>query len=276
MIEKARALPADVVQLDLEDSVPRSDEAKQLARRRMVEALNTGGFSARELNVRVNGVNTPWFEDDVGAAVAVGAHSVSLPSSHGIDDVMAAQDSLVAAAQGRRVELIVCVESPATLLDLEAIGRRARVVTGLQLGPADYSFETGSWAFVAGGLGDSEQLTWARMQMLAVAKANGWTVMDAIPPSDPRDLSAVQAAMRRSRNLGFDGCGVLFPSHLELANAAYGPDESEIEWARGVIERYEALEGRMAIGGEGALILPAHYEFAKRLLEFVERLSTER
>src|SRR6266566_5616700 len=65
-IEKARSLPADGIILDLEDAV--APEAKADARKQVAEAVKAGGFGAREVFVRVNGIDTPWHADDMNAA----------------------------------------------------------------------------------------------------------------------------------------------------------------------------------------------------------------
>jgi hypothetical protein len=64
-LEKAKTLPADGVILDLEDSV--APEAKKAARQQVADTVKAGGFGAREVFVRVNGVDTPWHADDLSA-----------------------------------------------------------------------------------------------------------------------------------------------------------------------------------------------------------------
>ncbi|HVA23562.1 MAG TPA: aldolase/citrate lyase family protein [Chloroflexota bacterium] len=277
MVQKAHELPADVIQLDLQDSVPRNDEAKSRARAAAAVAIRTGGFRAHELNVRINGPRSPWFEQDVEAVVSAGVESLALPDTQGVDDVLAAEQRIHDAARGRHVEVILDVETPRTLLELEAVATRCTLVTALVFGPADYSLGTGSYSFVTGDLGESTQLNWARQKMLMVAKAMGWTALDAVGARDPQDVSAVFAAMRSSRNLGFDGCGVLYPRHLELANEAYAPTKDELDWATNIIAAYEALDPSRAAGlVDGRLVLPAHYEFARRLRDLaatVENLN---
>ena len=65
-LDKAKTLPVDAVILDLEDSV--APDAKDAARRQVVEAVKTGGFGMREVCIRINGVDTPWHADDLSAA----------------------------------------------------------------------------------------------------------------------------------------------------------------------------------------------------------------
>src|SRR3954453_11232391 len=65
-LEKARILPADGVILDLEDSV--APDPKALARDQIAKAIAAGGFGKREVLVRVNSLDTPWWLEDVGMA----------------------------------------------------------------------------------------------------------------------------------------------------------------------------------------------------------------
>ena len=76
-IEKARTLPADGVILDLEDAV--APDAKAAARDQVVEAVKAGGFGAREVFIRVNGIDTPWHADDVTAAAHAAPDAILVP-----------------------------------------------------------------------------------------------------------------------------------------------------------------------------------------------------
>ena len=76
-IDKARSLDCDAVILDLEDAV--APDAKETAREQAVAAVKAGGFGRRELIIRVNGLDTPWGEDDLKAAAAAGPDAVLVP-----------------------------------------------------------------------------------------------------------------------------------------------------------------------------------------------------
>jgi len=76
-LEKARTLPADAVILDLEDSV--APDAKATARKQVVEAVTAGGFGAREVIVRVNGLDSPWHVDDITAAARAAPDAILVP-----------------------------------------------------------------------------------------------------------------------------------------------------------------------------------------------------
>ena len=76
-LDKARTLPADGVILDLEDSV--APDAKEAARQQVVDAVKTGGFSSREVFIRINGVDTPWHADDLSAAAHAAPDVILVP-----------------------------------------------------------------------------------------------------------------------------------------------------------------------------------------------------
>src|SRR5580692_9742512 len=76
-LEKARTLPADGVILDLEDAV--APDAKETARRQVVEAVKAGGFGSREVFIRVNGIDTPWHADDLAAAAHAAPDVILVP-----------------------------------------------------------------------------------------------------------------------------------------------------------------------------------------------------
>src|SRR5258705_5736715 len=87
-IEKARTLPADAVILDLEDSV--APDGKAAARAQVAEAIAAGGFGAREVVVRINGLDTEWWIEDLNAAAKARPDAVLVPkvsSAQNLEDV---------------------------------------------------------------------------------------------------------------------------------------------------------------------------------------------
>ncbi|TAN55100.1 MAG: CoA ester lyase, partial [Rhodospirillales bacterium] len=92
-LEKARTLDADVLILDLEDSV--APDAKETARRQALQALTEGDYGLRELILRVNALSTPWGEEDLKSAAQSGSHAVLLPKVESPEQVQAA-DALLA------------------------------------------------------------------------------------------------------------------------------------------------------------------------------------
>lgn len=274
MLEKARDFDADVVLLDLQDAVPPRDEAKRAARKKVVEALREGGFKAGELTVRVNDVGSRWFVEDVQAVVDAGADSISLPHAMGLADVLFAEGLVSTFAGGRTVEVLLQVETPSTLHELRDIARWSKLVTAISLGPADFALEMGSRAFVRGAQRGSEHVNFARQSLLLVGRAMGWNATDNVGGVSPDNLDGVRAAMIASRDLGFDGASMLYPKHIEIANEVFGVSASELDWANEVIALYEARDPERAVTtAAGYLILPAHYECARRLRDLAVRVQ---
>ncbi len=279
MLEKAPGLDADVVILDLEDTVPVTDRSKAEARDAVVAALADGVWACRERAVRINGPHTDWFEADLEAVLGAGITTIVLPHTYGVEDVLQVETALAAQRPGAEIDLVLSVETPGLLLDLEEVGRRARCVRGLAVAPNDYCLETGSsallTALVAGrpGVVVDEQISWLRLKVIAVAKARGWSAFDAVMVADPRDPEALRSALERSRGLGFDGTAVMHPSHVGLVNEVFSPTNTEIDWAKAVAARYEGLTG----GGDqsdGVPVLRQHYEVACRTLALADAIGT--
>src|SRR3974377_434487 len=79
-MEEAKTRAADAVILDLEDAV--APDAKEAARRQVCEAVKAGGFGSREVFIRVNGIETPWFSEDLEAAAGAAPHGIPGPKKH--------------------------------------------------------------------------------------------------------------------------------------------------------------------------------------------------
>lgn len=269
LIAKARAFAADIVVIDLEDTVPFTDGAKAEARSQVVAALTAGGFTAPRVSVRVNGPGTPWFAADVAAVLAAGARHITLPHIYGVADLLAAEDA-IAARGAQPVAIHLSVETPGLLLDLEEVARRARFVISLSVAPNDYCLETGSVALLDAIMAGrpsvvaDEQLAWLRQKLLAVARARGWDAIDAPAIGDPDDAAAARASFVHSRQLGFDGATVLYPRFLALANEVYAPTAEQIAWAKAVEADFERMQSDPA--GAPRKVMRQHHELARRLL----------
>ena len=136
-LEKGRSLPADVLIMDLEDGV--LPEAKVDARGRVLGFLDEGGYGAREIVVRVNGIGTPWFEDDLAAVATSGADAAMLPKVEEPATVARAAASLEAAGAPPAMGIWCMLETPTGILDARPIARAHPRMAALTLGTADLS-----------------------------------------------------------------------------------------------------------------------------------------
>ncbi|MET1756235.1 CoA ester lyase [Novosphingobium sp. RD2P27] len=266
-IAKARTLPCDVVILDLEDAV--APEMKEAAREAAVAAVNEGGFGHREVAIRTNGLDTDWGAADLAAIATANVDAVLVPKVNGPDDVTAYEGALCAAPP--KVQLWTMIETCASVANLPAIAAMA--------GPTRLSL----WIMGTNDLAKEmrAQLTPCRTPFLpflsmsvAAARANGIAILDGVC-NEFRDLPTFEAEARQGLMFGFDGKSLIHPAQIEPCNTVFSPSETELAWARAVIEAFALPEnaGKGAIKVEGKMAELLHLEQAQRLVAVAERIA---
>ena len=259
-LEKAKILPCDVVILDLEDAV--APEAKNAARTAAVEAVKAGGFGERQVVIRVNGLDTPWGEEDLRAAVDAGPYAVLVPKIGDSGDVARYDGRLSKAPQTTR--LWAMMETARCLFHLEGIAAAAKTsrLDCLALGPNDLARETG--ARMTRG---REPFFAAFALVIAAAKAHGISALDG-PFGTIEDLEGLARECAQGRDFGFDGKTVIHPTHIEAANRAYSPDPEAVAFAGAVIAAFAdpSNQDKGAIRVQGRMAERLHLGEAQRLL----------
>jgi citrate lyase subunit beta/citryl-CoA lyase len=243
-IAKARTLDCDVVILDLEDAV--APDEKAAARDRVVEAVREGGFGSRELVVRINGLGTPWYADDVAAIRATGIAAVLVPKVSSVADLVAVRASL--GEDG--LPIWAMIETCAAILALPSLSAAAAEtrLTAMIAGTNDLAKE------MRCGLGPGRMpLIPALSATVMAARAAGIVALDGVCNllDDPARFNAEcsQGAM-----LGFDGKTLIHPSQIDAANAGFGPSEEQLVWARTIVAAFSEPEnadkGAIRLGGQ--------------------------
>ena len=263
-IEKARTLPADVVILDLEDSV--APDAKAAARALAVEAVKAAGFGPREIVIRVNGLDTPWGADDLEAAAAAGPDAILLPKISSAEDLFAC-----AGVVKGRAGLWAMVETCQAIFRLDALGAasRAHGVVVWVIGGNDLVKEM---RCVPGE--DRAPLAPALALSVMAARAHGLVILDGVY-NDIGNLAGLERECAQGRAFGFDGKSLIHPSHLEIANRAFSPPPEEVAWARTIAAAYAAPEnaGAGVIKVEGRMVERLHLAEAERLIAVAEAIA---
>ena len=265
-IEKARTLPCDVVILDLEDSV--APEAKAEARRLATGAIRAGGFGAREVVIRVNGLDTPWAAEDLQAAAEVGPDAILLPKVSSPQDV-----ANFAREVGGRARLWGMIETCQAVFRLDVLGQASRE-HGLDV-----------WVIGANDLvkemrcepgADRTPLSPALSLAVMAARAHGLSILDGVFNDIP-DLAGLERECEQGARLGFDGKSLIHPSHLEVANRIFAPAPDEVAWARAVVAAYDRPEnaGRGVIKVEGRMVERLHLAQAQRLIAVAQAIAGE-
>lgn len=262
MLAKALALPADEIVLDLEDSVPPAGKAE--ARDRVAILLTDAAWQRRTVAVRVNAVDSPWFEADVRAAASAAHPALTLvvPKVESADDLSAVDRLLVLTeADGRRIGLQALIETARGLADVQAIARSSDQLVSLVLGYADLAASLGRPP------GPPETWRTAQDTIVLAARANGLQPIDG-PHFALGAGSGLEAAADHARQCGFDGKWAIHPAQVDVLDTAFTPTGEEVEQAKALLAELERAEsaGAGASAFAGAMIDEAMRASALRTL----------
>jgi citrate lyase subunit beta / citryl-CoA lyase len=262
MIDKAKALPADEVFLDLEDAV--AADAKSDARTTVAAALAEPGWAGQLRGVRVNDWTTPWTHADVIEVVrTAGEHLdvVVLPKVtelahvHALD-LLLTQLELAGGLEPGRIGIDAQIEDARGLTLVDAIAAHPRV-QALVLGPADLMASLNMRTLVVGeqpeGYDVGDAYHHVLMKILIAARANGIAAIDG-PYLKVRDVEAFRRVAARSAALGYDGKWVLHPDQIAAGNEIFSPRQQDYDHAELILEAYE-WHTSSAGGARGAVML---------------------
>ena len=270
-LEKAKTLASDALIFDLEDSA--AAEEKPAARARIVAALADKGYGRRERIVRINGLDTPWGEEDLRAAVAGGADGVLAPKIASAGDVVAAARLIAEAGGGETTRLWTMIETARALLDIGDIARTAAQPEcrfgGFILGTNDIARETGA----AMAPGRWPMLSWLSQCVLA-ARAHGLAIIDSVY-NDFRDLDGLRAECEQGVRMGMDGKTVIHPAQIDIVNAAFAPSAESIAEAEKIVAAFALPENRdkAVISLDGRMVESLHAGMAERTLAMARAIA---
>lgn len=230
MLAKAATLEADEVVVDLEDGV--AVEHKESSRANLADAGALG-----TLAVRINGLATPWWRDDLQAALAARVDVVVVPKVDSVDDVNAVAELLPAG-----VGLEVQIETARGLVEVERIAAAGHPLEALLFGPGDFAASLGVPVLTIGA-GASE---YALARIAVAARAFGIQAIDG-PYAGLHDEEALRSSAARALAFGYDGKWVIHPDQIATVNAAFTPSPDSLERARGILA---AADGASALDGE--------------------------
>lgn len=258
-IEKARTLPCDVVILDLEDAV--APEAKAAARDAALAAVEAGDFGRRELVVRVNALETEWGPSDC-LALRGRPVTVLLPK---VDDANAV-GRFAALLEG--CPLWAMVETARAALRPDELAS-ARGLSGLVMGTNDLAKELGARPGV-----DRLPLLGFLATTVAAGRMYGLTVLDGVCNAID-DEPRLAAECAQGAAFGFDGKGLIHPSQIAAANAAFGPTAEQVAAAERIVAAFSdpAAADKGAIRLDGAMVERLHLEQARRTLALAAAIA---
>jgi citrate lyase subunit beta/citryl-CoA lyase len=244
MLAKAAGLSADEVVVDLEDGVAPADKVE--ARGRLGDAVARG-----TLAVRINGVGTPWWQDDLAAVAARRPDVVVLPKTESADHVRA-----VAELLPEGVGLEVQIETARGLVEVERIAAVGAPLEALVFGPGDFAASMGVPVLTIG----AGAFDYALARIVVAARANGLQAADG-PYADLADLDGLRRSAQIALALGYDGKWVVHPDQIDPVNVAFSPRPEELERARRILA---AEDGASLV--EGAMVDVATKRMAAAVL----------
>ena len=268
-LEKARNLPADGIILDLEDSV--APDAKAVARDQIAQAIAAKGFGKREVLIRVNALDTPWWIDDVAMAGKAQPDGILVPKVSSVDDLRAIGDRLADADSSIRVWAMI--ETARAVLHADELAAASRDpktrLAGFVFGPNDISRETR----IRMRPGRAAMIPIITHCILAT-RAHGLEILDG-PYSDFSDFDGFGQECAQARDLGFDGKTLIHPGQIEACNAIFTPPPEEVAQARKIIAAFERPENasRGAIQLDGGMVERLHAEMAKRTIAIADAIA---
>jgi citrate lyase subunit beta/citryl-CoA lyase len=270
-LEKARNLPADVIILDLEDSV--APEAKGLARDQIAQAIAAKGFGKREVWVRTNSLDTPWWADDSAMAGNARPDGILVPKVSSVEDLKAIGDRLSAINADPSIKVWAMIETARAVLDADRLAGASRDpktrLAGFVFGPNDIARET-RIRMMPGRAAMLPMIT----HCILVTRAHGLEIFDG-PYSDFSNVDGFGQECAQGRDLGFDGKTLIHPGQIEACNAIFTPPAEEVAHARKIIAAFEQPENasRGAIRLDGQMVERLHADMARRTIAIADAIA---
>lgn len=268
-LEKCRTLNCDGVIFDLEDSV--APEKKPQARENLRQLLAEAPLRNQESIIRINGLDTSFWRDDLNLVMALAPDAVLIPKVGRPEDLLDVQEVLDRHGSGT-TKIWAMMETARGILDVAAIAASRSSVTRLDafvIGLNDLRKETR----VLPRPGRSYLTPWL-MQVVLAARAHGLSVIDSVF-NDFRNADEFAAECRQGREMGFDGKMLIHPAQIEPANLAFGPSTDEIAEANAIVSAFARPEATdlNVINLDGRMIERLHLEEAERLLALAKTLK---
>ena len=259
-LEKAKTIPADGFIFDLEDAVAPS--SKNEARERAVKAANSKSYGNSEVIIRINGIDTEWFEEDVAAVCTSDADAVLLPKTNSSDDVETLRDEM-SKHSTKEMDIWCMIETPKGVSEAMKIANRDDV-TCLCMGTVDLANDLHCNPSVP----ERWNLQMALQTCVMSARANDIVALDSVF-IDIQNKEGFRAECVQGRDLGFDGKTVIHPNMIDTANEIFSPNEKEIQKATKIIQAHKEAQasGSGVATVDGKLVEELHVRGAQRILD---------
>lgn len=254
MILKSPTLGADVITLDLEDSVPPAEKAA--ARELVKKHIGSIGATGSEAWVRVNAWDTDLTLADLDAAVTEGLDGITLPKCSGLADVRRLDDEITRLEKLRglpvgKIKIAILIETALGVMKVEEAAGGSNRLVAVIFGAVDY---TRDMRVTRTDIADEQ--FYARAKIGVAARAYGLVAEDA-PFPNYADVDAFRANCLSGAQLGFEGRQIINPRQIAVAHEVYSPSPERVEWAKEITKVFEEeglAKGSASVGYKGSMI----------------------
>lgn len=259
----------DSIMLDLEDAV--AENQKDAARYSLYHALQEIDYHGVERVVRINGLDTPHWKEDIRVCVAGGADTIRIAKTERAADVQVVEEYVRAAEQefdipeGRTL-LMAALESARGVLNALEICESSDRLFGIALSGGDYTKDLQT-AITGTGV----ELAGARQHMIMAARAAGVQCFDTVF-TNLDDMEGFEREVEMIKMMGFDGKSLVNPRQIAVVHKVFTPSQKEIIFAEKVVRE---IDEKRALGigvftVDGKMIDVAFYDGAKRTIDLAK------
>ena len=253
MLTRGHLFGSDGLILDLEDAVSVSE--KDSARILIREVLKRGEFGSCEVTVRINGLDTEYWRDDLAAIVPHGIHGVRAPKVESAQTVKDLDEELCCVESSHgipmgRTKIFCLLETALGIWNAYDIAKASRRVAAIIPGGEDLTADLRTSRSAEG-----TELEWVRRMLIVAARAAGVDALDTVYPRITDD-EGLKREVEFVKQLGYDGKSVIHPNQIPIIHKIYTPTEKEIETARKIVAAAKdaAERGLGAVAVDGRMV----------------------
>ena len=255
----------DSIMLDLEDAV--AENQKDAARYSLYHALQEIDYRGVERVVRINGLDTPHWKEDVRVCVAGGADTIRIAKTESAKDVHTVEEAVIAAEKefGRpegSTLLMAALESCRGVLNALEVCESSERLIGIALSGGDYTKDLQTKI-----TGTGVELMGARQHMIMAARAAGVQCWDTVF-TNLDDMEGFRKETEMIKLMGFDGKSLVNPRQISVVHEIFTPTEKEIIFAEKVVREIDdkKAKGIGVFTVDSKMIDIAFYDGAKRTI----------
>ena len=259
----------DSIMLDLEDAG--AEKEKDAARFSLYHALREINYRGIECIVRINGLDSELWKEDIRCAVAGGADGIRIPKTETAEDVRRVEKAVEEAENEFGIErgkvlIMAALESAKGVLNALDICNASERLFGIALSGGDYTKDLQTRI-----TGTGVELMGARQHMIIAARAAGVQCFDTVY-TDLDDMEGFKKDVETIHLMGFDGKSIINPRQIAPVHEIYTPTQKEIVFSQKVVKEIEEKK-KLGIGVftvDGKMIDIAFYDGAKRTIELAK------